>query len=97
VVIWGAGHQALAIITLADLANKVKFIIDSAKFKQGKYTPVSHIPIISPDSIDYETIDAIIIMAGSFSDEIGRIINQRVSKINVAILRDYGLEEICQN
>ena len=93
VAIWGAGHQALAIISLINLADKIKYVVDSAPFKQGKYTPATHISIVSPDAIDSDPVDAVIVMAASYSDEVVRIIRQKFDKnINVAILRDFGLE-----
>ena len=94
VAIWGAGHQALAIIALINLASKIKYVIDSAVFKQDKYTPAAHIPIVSPETLNSDPVDAVIVMAGSYSDEVAGIIRQKYDKsINVAILRDFGLEE----
>jgi len=95
VAIWGAGHQALAIISLVNLADKIKYVVDSAPFKQGKYTPATHIPIVSPDALDSDPVDAVIVMAASYSDEVVRIIRQKFDRnINVSILRDFGLEEV---
>jgi len=95
VAIWGAGHQALAIISLLNLAGKIKYVIDSAPFKQGKYTPATHIPIVAPDALNSDPVDAIIVMAASYSDEVARIIRQKYGRnINISILRDFGLEEI---
>tara|TARA_Y100000034_G_scaffold136620_1_gene214184 strand:- start:1378 stop:2523 length:1146 start_codon:yes stop_codon:yes gene_type:complete len=91
--IWGAGHQALAIISLMGLAEKIKYVVDSATFKQGKYTPSTHIPIVSPETLNSDPVEAIIVMAASYSDEIVRIIRQEYDKkIKIAILRDFGLE-----
>jgi SAM-dependent methyltransferase len=95
IAIWGAGHQALAIISLMDLSNRVKYVVDSAIFKQGKYTPATHIPIVSPETLESDPVDAVIIMAASYSDEVSRIIRQRFNKnLRVSILRDHGLEVI---
>jgi len=95
VAIWGAGHQALAVISLMNLADKVKYVVDSAVFKQGKYTPATHIPIVSPDALDADPVDAVIIMAASYSDEIKRIIRQKYDRnMNISILRDFGLEAV---
>jgi len=95
VAIWGAGHQALAVISLTDLAGKIKYVVDSAVFKQGKYTPATHIAIVSPDALRSDPVDAVIVMAASYSDEVAGLIQQRFNnKIDVAILRDYGLEVI---
>jgi SAM-dependent methyltransferase len=95
VAIWGAGHQSLAVIALANLANKITYVIDSAPFKQGKYTPATHLPIAAPSHLESEPVVAIIIMAASYSDEVARVIRSQYSRdIHVAILRDHGLEEI---
>ena len=93
VAIWGAGHQALAIISLINLADKIKYVVDSASFKQGKHTPATHLPIVSPDTLDSDPVDAVIVMAASYSDEVARIIRQKFDRnTNIAILRDFGLE-----
>ncbi len=95
VAIWGAGHQALAVISLTGLAGKVRYVVDSATFKQGKYTPATHIPIVSPDTLNSDPVDAVIVMAASYSDEVAGIIRQKFDRnINIAILRDFGLEVV---
>ena len=93
VAIWGAGHQAFAVMSLADLAGKIKYVVDSAPFKQGRYTPATHIPIVSPEALRTDPADSIIVMAASYSDEVAAIIRDRFKDtIRVAILRHYGLE-----
>lgn len=92
--IWGAGHQALAIISLMNLADKIKYVVDSAPFKQAKFTPATHVPIVSPAALDSDPVGAVIVAAGSYSDEVARIIRNKYGRnINIAILRDFGLEE----
>ena len=70
VAVWGAGHQALTLLAMAEVSDNVTCVIDSAPFKQNCITPVSHIPIYGPEAIMAQGIDYIIIMAGSYSDEI---------------------------
>lgn len=95
VAIWGAGHQALAIIALANIADKIKYVVDSAPFKQGKYTPATHLAIFPPEILLSEPVDAVIVIAGSYSDEIAGILRRDYDeRIHVSILRDYGLERI---
>jgi 2-polyprenyl-3-methyl-5-hydroxy-6-metoxy-1,4-benzoquinol methylase len=95
VAIWGAGHQAFAVISLAELSDKIEFVIDSAVFKQGKYTPATHIPIVSPDNLKTNAIDAVIVMAAGYSNEVATILRKKYDKkMHIAILRDYGLEYI---
>ncbi len=93
VAVWGAGHQALAILALANLDDRIRYVVDSADFKQGKYTPATHVPIVAPDALKTDPVDAVIVMAASYSDEVVRIIRQNYSAtIAVSVLRDYGLE-----
>ncbi len=95
VAIWGAGHQALAIISLLNLADRIKYVVDSATFKQGKYTPATHVPIVSPDILESDPVDAVVVMAASYSGEIAKIIRQKFDRnIKVSILRDFGLEVV---
>ena len=95
VVIWGAGHQSLVIMSMAELNGKIKYVVDSATFKQGKYTPATHIPIVGPERLNSDPVEAIIVMAASYSDEVAGIIQKKYNNnIKVAILRDFGLELI---
>jgi len=95
VAIWGASHQALAILSLLNLSGRIEYVIDSAAFKQGKFTPATHIPIVDPNKLNSDPVDAVIVMAAGYSDEVVKIIRREFSKnINISILRDFGLEII---
>ncbi len=95
VVVWGAGHQALAVISLAQLKNKVSHVVDSAHFKQHKYTPGSRLLIKPPDSLLHDTPKAVVIMAAAYSDEVARIIKEKYPEVaHLAILREEQLEII---
>lgn len=93
VAIWGAGHQALATIALLELTDHLRYVVDSAPFKQDKFTPATHLPIVAPEHLDREPVGAIIIMAASYSDEVARIIRRRWGDtLHLAILCEHGLE-----
>lgn len=93
VIIWGAGHQALAVISIANLDLKVSHVVDSAKFKQDKYTPGTHLLIKDPQSIHQDLPKAIIIMAAAYSDEVANILNIQYPEVKyIAILREDDLE-----
>ena len=95
VAVWGAGHQSLAVIALAEIANRVCYVVDSAPFKQGKYTPSTHLPIVAPQQLITQPVAAVIVMAASYSDEVARIIRHDYPQVgHVALLRDDGLEEV---
>ena len=93
VAAWGAGHQALAMLSLANLGDKIRYIIDDAPFKQNKYSPATHIPIVSSKNLDIEPVDAVIVMAASYSDEVARKLKEsHGDKVKIAILREKSLE-----
>lgn len=93
--VWGAGHQALASMALMGLKGRVRYVVDSASFKQGKFTPATHFPIVSPDELDRNPVSSILVMAAGFSDEVVRIIRRRWGqRFQVAILREDSFEEL---
>ena len=95
VVVWGAGHQALAVMSLAKLQKSISHVVDSAPFKQKKYTPGTHLQIKSPESLLHDLPKAIVIMAAAYSDEVARTISEQYPHIeNVAILREEAMEII---
>jgi SAM-dependent methyltransferase len=80
VAIWGAGHQALALIALLGIADKIKYVVDSASFKQGRYTPATHLPIVHPDRLESDPVRGVLVLAGSYSAEVIRTIRQKYDK-----------------
>jgi len=93
VAVWGAGHQALAAIALAGIAPGLRYVVDSAPFKQGRFTPATHLPIVAPERLKSDPVDAVIVMAAAYSDEVAGIIRrQHGLALTVAVLRDHGLE-----
>ncbi len=91
VAIYGAGHQALAMLSMAEIGDKIKYVLDDAPFKQGKYTPATHIPIVSSELLKSDPPKAIIIMAASYSDEVADKLVKRNLGIDLSILRETGV------
>ncbi len=93
VAVWGAGHQALAAIALLGLGEKISYVVDSAPFKQDRFTPASHVPIRAPESLKSQPVGAVIVMAASYSEEVTRILRREYDEgLGIAILRDSALE-----
>ena len=93
IIIWGAGHQALTVISLANIKKNIDYIVDSAIFKQNKFTPESHLLINEPDFMLKDKPETIIVMAAGFSNEIVKTINIKYPFIkNIAVLREDYLE-----
>lgn len=94
IAIWGAGHQALTLITLSKIEKKIKYIVDSASFKQNKFAPGSNLKIVSPNEFRKDNMKAVVIMAAGFSDEVCKTIKSFDNKIKIAILKNNQLEKI---
>ncbi len=92
VAVWGAGHQALAVIALTGIKDQIRFVVDSASFKQNRYTPGTHLKIVAPEQIKKEKIDAVLVMAASYSDEVAQIIADQYPDVKIAILREEQVE-----
>ena len=92
VAVWGAGHQALANLSLLDMGEKIECVIDSAAFKQGKYTPATHLPILSPQRLREGDIGMVIIMAAGYSHEVKAIIERDYPEVESVILMENGIQ-----
>jgi SAM-dependent methyltransferase len=93
VALWGAGHQALALMSLLDLGPVIRYVVDSAPFKQGRFTPATHLPIVAPSMLETDPVEAVIVVAAGYSDEVARTIRSRFNPgLSVAIWRESGLE-----
>ena len=93
VCVWGASHQGFTAVSTTALATSIRYIIDSAPFKQGKYAPASHVPIVSPDHFFCEPVDCILIIAPGYTQEIADTIRSKYgAHIEIAALRTAQIE-----
>lgn len=92
VATWGAGHRTLALLALSKIRD-IEYVIDSAKFKQGKFTPVSHFPIVAPEHLKENKVDLVIIMVpGLYPGEVIKTLERMNIGAQVAVLRDNKIE-----
>lgn len=91
VAVWGAGHQALANLSLLDMAGDIEYVVDSADFKQNRYTPATHIPIVAPDKLLDGEVQVVIIMAAGYSQEVKQIMDRKYPEIDKVILTADGM------
>lgn len=95
VAIWGASHQGFTLAATTKLGEKARYIIDSAPFKQGKFAPASHLPIVGPDQFHEHPVDAIIITAPGYTDEIAASIRQKFgTAVEIRAMRSNHLEMV---
>lgn len=94
IAVWGAGHRTLALLALSKV-SEIEFIVDSAKFKQGMYSPVINTKIVSPETLLADKIDLLIIMVpGIYPDEVIKSVKQMNINVKIAKLKDNTIEFI---
>ena len=91
IAVWGAGHRTLALLSIAKI-SEISFIVDSADFKQGKYSPVMHSKIVSPEVLEKSDVDIIIVMVpGLYPDEVVKTIRSFSREFEIYKLQDNEL------
>jgi len=92
--VWGAGHRTLALLSIAKISD-ISFIVDSADFKQGKYSPVMHSKIVSPQALAESDVDIVIVMVpGLYPNEVVKKIRSFSRKFEIYKLQDNNLLEV---
>ena len=93
IAVWGAGHRTLALLALCEL--DIEYVIDSAKFKQGKFTPVMHAPIVSPSVLTEKEVDLVIVMVpGLYPGEVLTTLSKLDCNSEIAVLKDNKIKFI---
>ena len=68
---YGAPAKGSTLLSFLDLGpDDIEWIADRSALKQGRLTPGSHIPIVSPERLLDERPDAVLLLAWNFADEI---------------------------
>jgi hypothetical protein len=94
VAVWGAGHRTLALLALSGVEH-IEYIVDSAQFKQGRFSPVTHFEIVGPDALQDNSVDALLIMLpGAYSSEVIATVQRMNLTMEVAVLRDNQLSTL---
>ena len=93
--VWGASHQGLTLLSTTALQEEVVYIIDYAPFKQGKYSPASHLPIVDKSHFQKEPVEEILIVAPGYTEEIAGIIRRDLHPCpRILALRGEKIEEL---
>jgi 2-polyprenyl-3-methyl-5-hydroxy-6-metoxy-1,4-benzoquinol methylase len=92
IAVWGAGHRTLALMALAGMKD-VAYVVDSAKFKQGRYTPSLHLKIVAPEELKKDKVDLVMIMVpGLYPAEVMKTVKGMGLGVDIAVLRDNKIE-----
>jgi len=65
---YGAAAKGMTILKCSNIGNQLKYFIDDSPAKQGLYSPVDHVPIISRKQAQKKLPDYFIILAPNYSD-----------------------------
>lgn len=79
IAVWCAGHYAFTLLSTSGIGNEIEYIIDNAKFKQGCYSPGSHVKIVASDYFKENPVDNIIILGPIYVEEIVEEIKTKCS------------------
>jgi SAM-dependent methyltransferase len=69
VAAWGSGAKGLASLAEAG-AEGIRYVIDSDPHKQGRLTPVTHLPVVGPGQLGTDPVDVLVLTALAYRDEI---------------------------
>jgi SAM-dependent methyltransferase len=68
---YGAAAKGNTLLNYAGIrADLLPAVADRAPSKQGKFLPASHIPVISPEQLEAETPDALLVLPWNLIDEL---------------------------
>ncbi len=65
---YGAAAKGMTILKCSNIGNKLRYFVDDSPAKQGFYSPVDHVPIISRNKAQKKLPDYFIILAPNYSD-----------------------------
>ena len=86
IAVWGASLHTLTLSTLTSF-DGVQYVIDSANYKQNHVTPVSHLPIVAPQTLFNEPVDSVLVIAPRYAGEIiEKLRDEFAFKGNIATL-----------
>ncbi len=71
VAAWGAAAKAFTFLAYTGIDdNKLAYVVDSNRYKHGKYMSGSHLPIEPPEALAEQPVDTVLILAWNFAEEI---------------------------
>lgn len=92
IAIWGAGHYTFGILAALNIENRIEYIVDSAPFKQGRCSPKTRVPIVSPETLKTNPVKGVLVSAAGYSNEVaGILLSQFDPKIKVAVIENNKL------
>ncbi len=71
IVVYGASAKGSTLLNYFRIGpDMVDFVVDRNTFKQGRYTPGTHLKIHAPEKLIEEKPDYVLLLSWNFADEI---------------------------
>jgi hypothetical protein len=68
---YGASAKGTTLLNYCGVGRElIDFVVDRSPYKQGLYTPGTHLPILDPGALIERQPDAVLLLAWNFADEI---------------------------
>jgi C-methyltransferase C-terminal domain/Putative zinc binding domain/Methyltransferase domain len=68
---YGAPAKGNTLLNYFEIGNRIlDYIVDDSAFKQGLFTPGTHIPVVAPERLKVERPDHLLILAWNFAEQI---------------------------
>jgi novobiocin biosynthesis protein NovU/D-mycarose 3-C-methyltransferase len=67
---YGAAAKGMTILKCSNIGSELEYFVDDSSAKQGFYSPVDHVPIISRKAANSKLPNYFIILAPNYSKEI---------------------------
>jgi len=84
---YGASGKGQALLQFCKIDKRcIDFVYDKSKFKQGKFTPGSHIQIVDPKFINYHQPDYLLLLSWNISKEIAKQEKKYLNEIGKMIV-----------
>jgi len=69
IAVWGAGYKGNMLLAVAKV-KQVEYVVDSDPSKHGLYTPVSHLPVVSPAYLHEHPVDIMVVTTMTYVKEV---------------------------
>ena len=71
VAAYGAAAKGTVLLNAFGIGTeRIEFVADRSEYKQGRFMPGVHVPIVSPDALTTEMPNEVLLLAWNFADEI---------------------------